>query len=83
MPKHIAVYTTNQCAYCGMVKRWLESKNLAFEEINIETNPERGEEAFSASGGRTVPVTIVTGQDDTKHVITGWNLRELVPAVSA
>lgn len=65
-----------------MVKRWLTSKNMSYDEVNLDEHPERSEEAFAASGGHTVPVTVVTKQDDTKEVITGWNLSLLAPAVS-
>lgn len=82
MPKHIAIYTTNSCAYCDMVKRWLGMKGYAYEEINVEEFPERRTEAEQISGGRTVPVTVVTKSDDSKEVITGWNLAKLAPAVS-
>ena len=82
MPKHIAIYTTNNCSYCVMVKKWLTSKNLPYEEINVEEHPERRAEAQEVSGARTVPVTIVTKNDDSKQVIVGWNPSQLMPAVA-
>ncbi len=82
MPKHIAIYTTNTCAYCVMVKRWLQSKDMAFEEINLDVNPERRQEVLEMSGAMTVPVTIVTKNDDSKEVVVGWNLAKLAPAVA-
>lgn len=82
MPKHIAIYTTNTCAYCAMVKRWLQSKDMAYEEINLDENPERRQEVLEMSGAMTVPVTIVTKDDDSKEVVVGWNLAKLAPAVS-
>ncbi len=82
MPKHIAIYTTNTCSYCVMVKRWLQSKQLTYEEINLDEHPERRQEAKEISGAVTVPVTVVTKQDDSKEVVTGWNLAKLAPAVA-
>ncbi len=82
MPKHIAIYTTNQCTYCGMVKKYLTSKGLSYEEINVEQHPDRRAEAESASGAKTVPVTIITAQDDTKKVVVGWNPSLLIPALA-
>ena len=76
------MYTTTTCAYCVMVKRWLQSKNLAYEEINLDEKPELRAEAMKISGGMTVPVTVVTKSDDSKDVIVGWNLAKLAPAVS-
>ena len=82
MPKHIAIYTTNTCSYCVMVKRWLQSKQLTYEEINLDEHPERRQEAKEISGAVTVPVTVVTKQDDSKEVVTGWNLAKLAPALA-
>ncbi len=82
MPKHIRIYTTNTCAYCVMVKRWLESKSLAWEEINVEENPDRANEAFEISGQLAVPVTVVTKEDDTEEVIIGYNIANLASAVA-
>lgn len=82
MPKNITMYTTTTCAYCVMVKKWLTSKNLQYEEINLDEKPEHRAEAMRISGGMTVPVTVVTKSDDSQDVIVGWNLAKLAPAVS-
>lgn len=82
MPKKITMYTTTTCAYCVMVKKWLTSKNLQYEEINLDEKPELRAEVTRLSGGMTVPVTVVTKADDTQDVIVGWNLAKLAPAVS-
>lgn len=65
-----------------MVKKWLASKNLAWEEVNIEENPDRAQEAFAVSGQLNVPVTVVTKANDEQDVIVGYNLAKLAPAVS-
>lgn len=82
MVKNITIYTTNTCAYCVMVKKWLGAKGYNYEEVNLDTNPERQKEAFEASGQLAVPVTVVTKQDDTKEVVVGYNLAKLAPAVA-
>lgn len=51
----ITVYTKNGCPQCTAVKRWLKSKNLAFEEINIEGNVELVEQ-LKAEGFKGMPV---------------------------
>lgn len=82
MPKNITIFTTNTCSYCVMVKRWLSSKGLTYEEVNLEQNPERQQEVLQMSGSLTVPITLVTKQDDTQQVVVGYNLSQLAPAVS-
>jgi glutaredoxin len=82
MAKNITIYTTNTCAYCVMVKKWLSSKNMSYEEVNLDTNPERAQEAIEISGQMAVPVTVITKDDDSKEVVVGYNLAKLVPAVA-
>jgi len=79
---NITIFTTNTCSYCGMVKRFLDSKGLSYEVINLEEHPERQAEALSLSGSLTVPITVITKQDATKQVVVGYNLAQLAPAVS-
>lgn len=82
MAKNITVYTTNTCAYCVMVKKWLTAKGFAYNEVNVETEPHRQQEALAISGALTVPVTVVTKDDDSQEVVVGFNLAKLAPAVS-
>ncbi len=82
MVKNITIFTTNTCAYCGMVKKWLGAKGYQYEEVNLDTNPERQKEAFELSGALSVPVTVVTKGDDTKEVVIGYNLAKLAPAIA-
>ncbi|MCA9333472.1 glutaredoxin family protein [Candidatus Saccharibacteria bacterium] len=82
MAKDITIYTTNTCAYCVMVKRWLQSKGMQYNEVNLDENPDRQQEALELSGALTVPVTVVTKQDDSKQVVIGYNLQQLAPAIS-
>lgn len=36
----IKVYSRNNCTQCKMTKRLLIQQNMAFEEINLDENPE-------------------------------------------
>ena len=82
MVKNITIFTTNTCAYCVMVKKWLGAKGISYEEVNLDNNPERQQEAIAASGQFAVPVTVVTKEDDSQEVIVGYNLAKLAPAVA-
>jgi glutaredoxin 3 len=82
MPKNVTIFTTNTCAYCVMVKKYLKAKGILFSEVNLDQNPERQAEATAMSGVTTVPITIVTKEDDSKEVIVGYNLAKLAPAVA-
>ncbi len=82
MAKDITIFTTNTCSYCVMVKKYLTAKGHNYQEVNLDTNPERQQEAYSLSGALTVPVTVVTKEDDSREVIVGYNLAKLAPAVA-
>jgi glutaredoxin 3 len=83
MVKDVTIFTTNTCGYCGMVKKYLGAKGVNYQEVNLDENPERQAEALQLSGALTVPVTVVTRQDDSREVIVGYNLAKLAPAVAA
>jgi glutaredoxin 3 len=55
MPKNITIFTTNTCAYCAMVKKYLTAKGHQYEVVNLDDNPERQAEAMALSGAMTVP----------------------------
>lgn len=82
MAKDITIFTTNTCGYCQMVKKWLVAKGHSYQEVNLDEHPERQAEALQLSGALTVPVTVVTRDDDSREVIVGYNLAKLAPAVS-
>jgi glutaredoxin len=82
MAKNITIYTTNTCAYCGMVKKWLGAKGMGYEEVNLDEFPDRQKEAYEMSGQLSVPITVVTKEDNAKEVVVGYNLAKLAPAVA-
>ena len=50
----VKLYTKNSCGYCTMAKSLLKSKNIQFEEINIEEKPEARDFVIN-EGHRTMP----------------------------
>lgn len=82
MPKNITIFTTNTCAYCQMVKKYLGTKGMKYEEVDLDQHPDRQAEALRLSGALTVPVTVVTKEDNSQEVIVGYNLAKLAPAVA-
>lgn len=82
MAKKITVYTTNTCAYCVMVKKYLDNKGHTYEVVNLDDEPHRQQEALEISGALTVPITLVEKEDESKHVVIGFNLSQLAPALA-
>ncbi len=57
--KKIVVYSTNYCSYCSAAKALLKSKGVAFEEINVENDPDKRDWLVEATGRTTVPQIFV------------------------
>ncbi len=55
----IKIYTTNWCPYCRNAKRLLDSKQVTYEEINIEEIGMSREELETITGRMTVPQIII------------------------
>ena len=83
MSKKVTVFTTNTCAYCVMVKRFLDAKGITYSVVNLDDNPERQAEVLAKSGALTVPVTLIENEEDnTEQVVIGYNLSRLAPALA-
>jgi glutaredoxin 3 len=82
MAKDVIIYTTTTCAYCVPVKNFLKQKNVAFSEVNLDTDPARRQELLQLTGQLAVPVIVVTKDDDSKDVTVGFNLPKLAAAIS-
>ena len=59
----VKVYSITQCPWCDKVKKYLKSKNIAYEEHNIEEDEAACKECKAISGDLIVPVTTVNGKD--------------------
>lgn len=64
----IKVYSTPTCPYCVQVKKYLRSKNIDFEDIDVSVNPKAAEEMIEISGQMGVPVVQIDDQ-----VIVGFD----------
>ena len=59
----VKMYTTPWCGICVSTKRYLKTKNIQFEEINIEQHPEIGDRIERETGGyRIVPTLEINGK---------------------
>jgi mycoredoxin len=59
----VKMFTTTWCGYCKGTKRYLDSKGVTYEEIDIEQHPEYGEKIEQETGGfRTVPTLEIGGK---------------------
>ncbi|AIB10616.1 glutaredoxin 3 [Azospirillum brasilense] len=59
----VVIYTTPFCPYCSRAKRLLDSKGVAYEEIDLYMQPGRREEMVQRAEGRmTVPQVFIDGK---------------------
>ena len=57
----IQMYTTRWCGYCVRAKALLDAKGLAYEEINLDDEPNFRQKLMELTGGYTVPQIVVDG----------------------
>lgn len=91
MSPHVRLYTTQVCPYCIRAKALLQKKGVAYEEIDVSSDPAKRSWLVSASGGRkTVPQIFIGEQaiggfDDMAALDRAGKLDALLaaPATSA
>ncbi|MBR0260959.1 MAG: glutathione S-transferase N-terminal domain-containing protein [Selenomonadaceae bacterium] len=70
----VKVYTTATCPYCAKVKRYLKSKDVEFEELDIEKDPAAREACKKLTGmDWAVPVTTI----DNETFVIDYDKEEL------
>jgi glutaredoxin 3 len=79
----VVIYTTGWCPYCTRARELLDSKGVAFEEIDVDARPEARTEMMARSGRRTVPQifigeTHVGGCDDLHELDASGRLDTLL-----
>jgi glutaredoxin 3 len=55
----IRMYTTNWCGYCVRAKALLDGRGLAFEEVNVDDDPDFRRTLLDLTGGWTVPQILI------------------------
>ena len=69
----VKVYSITQCPWCDKVKKYLKSKNVDFEERNIENSDEDAKACEALSGDTMVPVIT----PDDKEYVVGFDKAKL------
>jgi glutaredoxin 3 len=77
------MYATSWCGFCERARALLQSKNVPFEEIDVDAHPEARAEMMTRSGRRTVPQifigeTHVGGSDDLQDLEASGGLDSLL-----
>lgn len=64
-----------------MVKKWLDSKGISYNVVNLDEQPEMQKQVYEKSGALTVPITLIENDDSTEEVVIGYNLSRLASLV--
>ena len=72
MPK-IKIFSTTTCVYCRALKDYLKSKNVAYEEVLLDQQPEAIQTSIDTCGSMGVPCTHITLDDGTEERILGFD----------
>jgi glutaredoxin 3 len=73
----ITIYSTTTCGYCKMLKSYLHSKNIAYEEKVADTDQNLAKELYEKSGQLGVPFTIIEKDDGSEEKILGFNRQHI------
>ncbi len=58
----ILIYSTLICPYCNAAKRLLKSKQLEYQEIRVDKDPQQRKEMIEKSGRTSVPQIFIDDQ---------------------
>ena len=58
----VTIYTSAYCTYCRRAKRLLDRKQVDYEEVRLDEDPEKREELVESLNWRTVPMIFVNDQ---------------------
>lgn len=64
----VRVYSTPTCPYCTMAKKYLDSKNIPYENVDVSTDRNAAAEMINKSGQRGVPVLDIDG-----NIVVGFD----------
>lgn len=69
----ITIYSTATCGYCKMLKSYLMSKDIPYEEKHADQDPRLAQELYEKSGQLGVPFTIIEKDDGTEEKVLGFD----------
>lgn len=77
----ITIYSTETCAYCKMLRDYLDKQNIAYEVKYADRDQGIAEELFSKSHQLGVPYTIISKDNQEDTAILGFDKPKLDKAL--
>ena len=78
MSQKIRVYSTPTCTYCVVLKRYLDEKQVVYEEVDVSQNEEEQKRMIEKTGQMGVPV-IEFGEEE---FIIGFDKEKIEEALN-
>ncbi|MFF5702104.1 mycoredoxin [Streptomyces sp. NPDC012794] len=79
----VTMYSTTWCGYCRRLKTQLDREGIAYNEINIELDPESAAFVEKANNGnQTVPTVLVKSSAGNESVMTNPSLAQVKQALA-
>jgi len=80
----VTMYSTTWCGYCRRLKSQMDREGIAYNEINIEQDPQSAAFVEKANGGnQTVPTVRVVAAGGAEVVMTNPSLAQVKQALTA
>ncbi|ARF64153.1 MULTISPECIES: glutaredoxin domain-containing protein [Streptomyces] len=80
----VTMYSTTWCGYCRRLKSQMDREGIAYNEVNIEHDPESAAFVEKANGGnQTVPTLLIVSPSGTESVMTNPSLAQVKQALAA
>ncbi|MFE2118288.1 glutaredoxin domain-containing protein [Streptomyces microflavus] len=80
----VTMYSTTWCGYCRRLKGQMDREGIAYNEVNIEHDPDSAAFVEKANGGnQTVPTLLIVSPSGTESVMTNPSLAQVKRALAA
>lgn len=60
--REVIVYSTPTCPWCGVAKKYLDGKGIAYTEVDVSADHQAAMEMVRRTGQQGVPVIEVDGE---------------------
>lgn len=77
----VKVYSTTTCPYCKLLKSYLKEKNIEYEDVLLDKQPEEVQASIDSCGQQGVPCTHITKDDGTSVNILGFDKNKINEAL--
>lgn len=77
----VKIYSTTACPYCKMEKDYLAQKNIPFENVFVDQQPDQMQASIDTCGSMGVPCAHIVKDDGTEVNILGFDRTKLNQAL--